>query len=446
MSHSLRSRVAVAAAAGTTVVVVLLAGLAWTVLPRNEYNQLDRRLSTVAEVVSPTSVAPRNYLVTIRRNGSVTTSDGPVLPEAKPGTATRNLDGRTYRVLTARPPGRPELLVSIGAPVAGARAAVSRLRWEILGVSALAIALAAVLGWGFAGRAVRPLRQLAAGARAVRAGPASGPASGRADLRADLHADGSAETEQLAEEINDMLRRLHQAQERTSGALQTAQDFAAAAQHELRTPLTAMRTDLEVLSLPGLGAAESRQVLTDLLRTQSRVQDTLTALGQLAVGELADASTRTELEVTELLHRVAEEAMRVSPGVSVTVRESPPVVLLGWPAGLRLAVENLVRNAIRHGGARRIELGAVRGAASGDGAVELTVDDDGAGLAADERAAVFARFRRGSNAVGPGSGLGLALVAQQAGLHGGSARLDESPLGGVRAVLLLRAGPEDPEP
>ncbi len=439
MSHSLRSRVAVAAAAGTTVVVLLLAGLAWTVLPRNEYNQLDRRLSTVAEVVSPTSVAPRNYLVTIRRDGTVTTSDGSVLPEAQPGVATRNVGARTYRVLTVHPTGRPEVLVSVGAPVAGARAAVSRLRWEIAGVSALAIALAAVLGWGFAGRAVRPLRQLAAGARAVRAGPASE----RADLHADLHADGAAETEQLAEEINDMLRRLHQAQERTSGALQTAQDFAAAAQHELRTPLTAMRTDLEVLGLPDLGEEESQQVLTDLLRTQSRVQDTLTALGQLAVGELADASARTELEVTELLHRVAEEAMRVSPGVSITVRESPPVVLLGWPAGLRLAVENLVRNAIRHGGAHRIELGVVRCAASGDGAVELTVEDDGGGMPDDERDAVFGRFRRGSNAVGPGSGLGLALVAQQAALHGGAARLEASPLGGVRAVLQLRSGPED---
>jgi len=430
VSHSLRSRVAVAAAAGATVVVLLLAVLAWTVLPRNEYDQLDRRLSTVAEVVSPTTVAPHNYLVTIRRAGKITASDGSPLPSAQPGVASRMVNGRAYRVLTVQPTGRPDVLVSVGAPVAGTRAAVSRLRWEIVVVSALAIALAALLGWVFAGRAVRPLRQLTAGARTVRSGQAS------------LRADGSAETEQLAEEINDMLRRLHDSQERTTAALQTAQDFAAAARHELRTPLTAMRTDLEVLGLDRLGDDERKQVLADLLRTQSRVQDTLTALGQLAAGDLADPSARTELDLTELLYRVAEEAMRVAPEVAVVVRDGPPVVALGWPAGLRLAVDNLVRNAIRHGRASQVELGA---AAVGSG-VELTVDDNGAGMPPEECAAVFGRFTRGSNAVGSGSGLGLALVAQQAALHGGSARLEASELGGVRAVITLEPSAEHAVP
>jgi two-component system sensor histidine kinase PrrB len=58
----------------------------------------------------------------------------------------------------------------------------------------------------------------------------------------------------------------------------------------------------------------------------------------------------------------------------------------------------------------------------------------------DERAAVFDRFRRGRSAHGPGSGLGLALVAQQAALHGGGASLTDSPLGGTRAVLELPRG------
>jgi len=419
-SRSLRSRVAVAAALGATVVVLLLAALAWTVLSRNEYNQLDRRLSTVAEVVSPTTVAPDNYLVTIRRGGKITASDGAALPVAPPGVAARTLNGRGYRVLTVQPPGRPEILVSVAAPVAGTRSAVVQLRWEIAAVSAVAIAVAALLGWVFAGRAVRPLRRLTAGARSVGEGPAM------------LRADGSAETEQLAAEINGMLRRLHESQERTSAALQSAQDFAAAARHELRTPLTAMRTDLEVLGMDRLGETERRQVLADLLRTQSRVQDTLTALGQLAAGDLADPAARTEL-----LFRVAEEAMRVSPEVTVVVRDGPPVVVLGWLAGLRLALDNVVRNAIRHGRASRVELGV---AATGGGA-ELTVEDNGAGMPPDECDRVFGRFARGSNAVGSGSGLGLALVAQQATLHGGSARLEASNLGGVRAVIVVQGFP-----
>jgi two-component system sensor histidine kinase PrrB len=55
----------------------------------------------------------------------------------------------------------------------------------------------------------------------------------------------------------------------------------------------------------------------------------------------------------------------------------------------------------------------------------------------DERAPVFARFRRGRSAASAGSGLGLALVAQQAALHRGRTFLADSPLGGIRAVLEL---------
>jgi two-component system, OmpR family, sensor histidine kinase PrrB len=69
--------------------------------------------------------------------------------------------------------------------------------------------------------------------------------------------------------------------------------------------------------------------------------------------------------------------------------------------------------------------------------VLVAVDDDGIGVPADERRPVFDRFRRGRSARGAGSGLGLALVAQQAALHGGRATLTDSPLGGTRALLDL---------
>jgi two-component system sensor histidine kinase PrrB len=69
--------------------------------------------------------------------------------------------------------------------------------------------------------------------------------------------------------------------------------------------------------------------------------------------------------------------------------------------------------------------------------VEIAVDDNGSGLPEDERQVVFERFSRGSTASHSGSGLGLALVAQQAHLHGGTASLHDSPLGGVRLLLRL---------
>lgn len=417
---SLRTRVAVAAALGTTVVVLLVAVLASVLLSRDQYGQLDRRLSTVAEVLDPRSSAPRGWAVTVRGpDGTVTSTRGPELPTATAGYTTLDVGARTYRVLTT---ASGPAVVSVAAPTAATRAAVSQLRRVVLGVGAGAVTLAAALGWLFAGRAVRPLRRLAAGARAVGAGGTGAPQR--------LEAGGARETEALASEINQMLARLHEAQAGTRAALATARDFAATAQHELRTPLTALRTDLEVLGLE-LDEHERRQVVADLLRSQSRVQDTLTALGQLASGELGGGSGRTEVDVTELLHRVVEDARRTAPGVDVSVLAGPAVLVPGWPAGLRLAVDNLVANAVRHGPATRVQLAVTR---TGD-RVAVTVDDDGAGVPVAEREAVFARFARAAGAGAPGSGLGLALVAQQAALHGGSARLEKSPWGGTRAVL-----------
>lgn len=69
--------------------------------------------------------------------------------------------------------------------------------------------------------------------------------------------------------------------------------------------------------------------------------------------------------------------------------------------------------------------------------VEIAVDDDGIGVPEAEREEPFERFARGSTTSHTGSGLGLALVAQQAQLHGGTASLETSPPGGARLLLRL---------
>ena len=111
----------------------------------------------------------------------------------------------------------------------------------------------------------------------------------------------------------------------------------------------------------------------------------------------------------------------------------------GWPEGLRLLIDNLVENAVRHGG-RHVLVRLVRE----DDALRITVDDDGPGVPAAERERIFERFTRGAGAKSPGSGLGLALVAQQAELHGGRFELSDGPLGGLRATLTISTSPEPP--
>ncbi|HTM85489.1 MAG TPA: HAMP domain-containing sensor histidine kinase, partial [Mycobacterium sp.] len=199
------------------------------------------------------------------------------------------------------------------------------------------------------------------------------------------------------------------------------------------TPLTAMRTNLEVLTTLDLPDEGRKEVLGDMVRTQVRIEATLSALERLAQGELSTADDHVPVDITELLDRAAHDAMRVYPDLEVSLAPSPTCIILGMPAGLRLAVDNAIANAVKHGGATQVQLSAVT---SRDG-VEIAIDDNGGGLPEEERRVVFERFSRGSTASHSGSGLGLALVAQQAELHGGTATLEDSPIGGVRLMLRL---------
>jgi two-component system sensor histidine kinase PrrB len=157
------------------------------------------------------------------------------------------------------------------------------------------------------------------------------------------------------------------------------------------------------------------------------------ALERLAQGELSTADDHVPVDITELLDRVAHDAMRIYPDLNVSLVPSPTVLMLGLPTGLRLVIDNAIANAVKHGQASQVQLSAISSRAG----VEIAVDDDGSGVPEEERAAVFERFSRGSTASRSGSGLGLALVAQQAELHGGTASLEVSPLGGARLLLRL---------
>jgi signal transduction histidine kinase len=118
-----------------------------------------------------------------------------------------------------------------------------------------------------------------------------------------------------------------------------------------------------------------------------------------------------------------------------------PVVVRGWEPGLRLVAENLLENAARHGRPGGRAVVRVEPAVDGVGPA-LTVEDDGPGVPEAERERVLAPFARVPVLDGdeerPGSGLGLALVAQQARHHGGDVEVGESvALGGARVSVRL---------
>jgi signal transduction histidine kinase len=316
------------------------------------------------------------------------------------------------------------VLISVGIRADSVLLSRARIPFYVA-VGLVTVLIAGGVGWLLSGPAIRPLRRLTEHTRRLGKGTEEMP-----EVR------GVREAEELSEAMTGMLSRLVAAQQATQNSLQAAQDFAANAAHELRTPLTAMRADLDTLRIHDLPAEERAEVIDDLSRAQRRVEAIITALGQLASGELAQAEDREVIDVTDLLDRVARENMRPGESVEIVVEADEDLgTVWGWPSGLRLAVDNLVRNAVTHGEATRIVLAGHRV----DDTITITVDDNGRGLPAEEHEKVLGRFARGSTAAPGGSGLGLALVAQQAALHKGSVVLSHSPLGGLRATLTVNS-------
>ena len=432
---SLRT-IVIAAALSVVVLVLTLGTWVWVGVTNDQYSQLDRRLDSVSSLgdfstllAGPPAAAapsPDGNLVRTVRVGAMEMSvpSGIVLPKLADGYANTTIDGVEYRVRTFSVGGAT---IALGAPVAGTQRRIAELHWRVLFICAGVIVGTVIVGWFISLIMIDPFRLLAQQARAINA--QSKPE--------EVQVRGVSEAVEIGEAVEGMLARIGDEQARTKAALESARDFAAVASHELRTPLTAMRTNLEVLSTLDLEDEQREEVIGDVIRTQSRIEATLTALERLAQGELTTADDFVPFDITELLDRAAHDAERSYPDLQVSLVPSPAVLMVGLPVGLRLVIDNAIANAAKHGGATEVRL-AVTSSSEG---VAVTVDDNGSGVPEEERTSVFERFSRGSTASRSGSGLGLALVAQQAELHGGTASLGTSPLGGAQLLLQLTGRP-----
>ncbi|MGE0218654.1 HAMP domain-containing sensor histidine kinase [Mycolicibacterium sp.] len=430
---SLRTRVAFATAIAAAIVVGIVGTVVWVGITNDRKERLDRRLDEAAGFAIPflprgldeipKSPNDQDAVITVRRGGQVTSNSDVVLPELEPGYADTYVDGVRYRVRTVQLAAPEPMSVAVGATYDATIADTNNLHRRVLIICTLAVGAATFGGWLLAAFAVRPFKRLAQQTRQIDAG----------DEAPDIDIRGATEAVEIADAVKGLVERVWEEQARTKAALASARDFASVSAHELRTPLTAMRTNLEVLATLDLGEEQRKEVVNDVIRTQTRIEATLGALERLAQGELSTQDDHVPVDITELLDRAAHDAMRVYPDLEVSLVPAPTVIIVGLPAGLRLAVDNAIANAVKHGGAGRVQLSAVSSRAG----VEIAIDDDGVGVPEEERTIVFDRFSRGSTASHSGSGLGLALVAQQAELHGGTASLEASPLGGARLLLRL---------
>ncbi|GAA4955362.1 hypothetical protein GCM10023205_16550 [Yinghuangia aomiensis] len=300
-----------------------------------------------------------------------------------------------------------------------ARGREKQLRNRVFLVAAFAVPAAALAGFAAASRATKSLRQLRA--RAAGLDPST-------DATRDVHVPtGVGDVDDLGKTLATLLGRYDEQAARTASALDTARSFAAVAAHELRTPLTSMRTNLDVLDRhPDLDAADRTEILADLSGEHARVLGLLRDLGALAQGDLIGDDAFGPVDLAAVAQAAVDTARVAYPRADIALTTLDDALVRGWETGLRMVLDNLIGNAVVHGGATtrvrvdvRTETGADR--------VRITVADDGPGIPPELRAAVFERFRRG--AASPGSGLGLTLVAQQTAVHGGTVELADADPG-----------------
>jgi signal transduction histidine kinase len=245
------------------------------------------------------------------------------------------------------------------------------------------------------------------------------------------------EFDQIAEVINDMLDRIARLMD---GVRQVSNAIA----HDLRTPITRARTRLEDAALHATCEDDLRAAIERATLDLDAIVGIFQAL--LRIAEIESGSRRSSFgrfDAAPLLAEVVDIYSAVAEERDITLRLSEPdtVPTYGDHAMIQQAVANLLDNAIKFSPRG----GTVEVSASAGRITTIQVADQGSGIPAAERSRATNRFYRGETARStPGSGLGLALVAAVAHLHGGSLQLeDNNP--GLRAVLTLSFA-EDSDP
>ena len=282
-----------------------------------------------------------------------------------------------------------------------------------------ALLLSVAGGYLLAGRALSPVDALTRKAREITADRLS------ERLPVDNPDD---EIGRLAAVFNETLARLESSFERL-------RRFTADASHELRNPLTSIRSVGEVALQESSGGDEYRDAIGSMLEDVDRLTGLVDDLLVLARGDSSGRSIWAgNVDLASLAGGVVEELRVLSEDKGQTITapaEGGPLMVKADENTLRLAVSNIIHNAIRYApGGGRIELRVGREG----GTAYLEVMDDGPGIPPADRERVFDRFYRleksRSRAEG-GTGLGLSIARWAVEANGGAVAFRDGDLPGA---------------
>lgn len=329
--------------------------------------------------------------------------------DVRTNVGTRDFDFR--ELVEQSGPGSATITVGFLGPT---KHALSRIRFWILLIGGVGIAIAAALAALVATEVLRPVRRLSVAAENV---AATGNLSERVEVTS------SDELGRLATRFNAMLAALEE-------SVGKQRRLVADASHELRTPLTAVRTNVDLLREGQLAQDEAQRALEEASVELSALSTLVSDLVELARGEERQLRVE-EVHLDDLVATAVERARSRAPEATFVTALAPTVVQADAVL-LDRAIGNLLDNAVKYSPA-----GAPIEVSVRDG--EVVVADHGPGVADVDLPRIFDRFYRSATARSkPGAGLGLAIVREAAEAHGGSATV-ESGAGGARFCLRLPA-------
>lgn len=242
--------------------------------------------------------------------------------------------------------------------------------------------------------------------------------------------------EELEQKVGEATARLAEMDRLKSG-------FVALASHELRTPLTALQGFAELLATRPFAPAEVRRlagIMGGETERLGRIVSDFLDLARLERG-LPPPLRRVALDPAPLIAGAVElfRRTRTTHRLELSVEGALPHVDADADA-LDRVLKNLIGNALKYsppGSRVRVRARAT------NGHVAVDVEDEGPGIPAEERVRVFEPYYRvrETASLGPGTGLGLAVVKSLVEAHGGTVRVDAAPGTGTRMTVTLPALP-----
>ena len=284
---------------------------------------------------------------------------------------------------------------------------------------------AGAAAWFASGRALRPLRAIAAGADEI------------ADSSTDRLPPAPRDDEigSLTSSLNRMLDRLASARKELRESVTRQEQFVADASHELRSPMTTIRSNAEFLmSRPDAEPNDVANAAADIVAESERMSTLIDGLLTLARADEHHILRSEPIDLTGMLARLAHEL--TTPRRPVQLAVTDQVSISGDDAAIERMIRILVDNADRHG-AGTITLGLRQMANE----AVFTVEDQGPGFREDQLDKVFDRFFRANPARSPhGTGLGLAIARSTVEAHQGTIRAENANPGG-RIMVSLPSAP-----